>query len=125
LRLALCGAWWCGHSINCQAFNPPLVLGYNEQMTASFLARVCLLAVLVFSQALLADHAIQHNNGNLADCQFCLQSSTGSAALPTGETNLFIATRPLSSHTYSHPALVPNSAFANANPSRAPPLYPL
>jgi len=93
-------------------------------MFAPYLARIALLAALVFSQALYAGHALQHGNDQQADCQVCLQASTGHGALPCQPPTPAINAAP------SGPMLQVvepgyRTTLSVSHPSRAPPAHPL
>jgi len=89
-------------------------------MFSSPLARIVLIAALVFSQTLYAGHVVLHNDSSQMDCQTCLHASPGGAALPCGELQPAIATlsRP---RRCGYIAPVISSTFQNSHPSRAPP----
>ncbi len=94
-------------------------------MSAPYLTRLCLLAALLFSQAVYAGHAVAHDNGNQLDCQLCLHTSTGTAALPHTEVTPTFFVPPyfvsFTQHTTVHTA----STFQKSHPGRAPPFFSL
>ena len=98
-------------------------MGYNIPMSTPYLTRVCLIAVLLFSQAIYAGHAMAHDGGNQLDCQLCLHTSTGTAALPRAEMTASFPIRcgPTLFTQYTTVLIV--SAFPKSHPSRAPPFF--
>ena len=93
-------------------------------MFAPYLARIALLAALVFSQALYAGHALQHGNDQQADCQVCLQASTSHGALPCQPPTPDIADAPGEPIQYVVESGF-HSTLSCSHPSRAPPAHPL
>ncbi|MDH5173546.1 MAG: hypothetical protein OEW92_14085 [Gammaproteobacteria bacterium] len=94
-------------------------------MFASLPARLALIAILVFSQALYAGHSVKHDSGNQPDCRICLQTSASGAALPSAD---FApagpqAHLPVCGNYYLAPAIP--AFFTLAHPSRAPPSFPV
>ena len=88
-------------------------------MAGSPIARLFLIAALVFSQTLYAGHSLLHDKDSQADCQICLQAAPG-AALPCNET----ASQPVDRHSQHAPDLVCASVSSHhgiAHPTRAPP----
>ncbi len=85
------------------------------------LARFALLAALVFTQALYAGHAWQHDTDQQADCQICMQASAGMGGLPCESAGPAISAIP----TRSVPAVAEpghGSTLSFSHPSRAPPI---
>jgi hypothetical protein len=93
-------------------------------MFSSSLARIVLIAALVFSQTLYAGHTMLHNDNSQMDCQLCLHTSPGGAALPSGELQPVTA-RPSQPRICGYDAPVTSSTFQNSHPSRAPPFSSL
>lgn len=91
-------------------------------MFASLPARLALIAILVFSQAVYAGHSVKHDSGNQPECQICLLTSASSAALPCS----YFAPTDLQAHLPDHcdnylaPAIP--TCFSLSHPSRAPPV---
>jgi hypothetical protein len=93
-------------------------------MFASLPARLALIAILVFSQALYAGHSVKHEAGNQAGCDICLQTSAGGAALPcSGIEPTLQVHAPVRPANYVAPAAPVR--FTLAHPSRAPPFSPV
>jgi hypothetical protein len=93
-------------------------------MFASLPARLALIAVLVFSQALYAGHSVVHDAGSQTDCQICLQTSASGAALTSGSIDPAVPVyTPARTDSYVAPAAPTH--FTLSHPSRAPPLFPL
>ena len=90
-------------------------------MFGSSLARIALIAALVFSQTLYAGHTMLHSDSSPMDCQVCLHASPGDAALPCGELDPAVSTpSPLRRCGYIPPVVA--STLQSCHPSRAPPL---
>ncbi len=89
-----------------------------------WLKRFSLLAVLVLSQVLYTGHAVSHLGGDQVDCQMCLQTSSGGAALLSADSQLLLlsqgATPIVNRFT---PAAI--DSFPNSHPTRAPPFNPV
>jgi len=95
-----------------------------RRMSRSLLTSFALIAVLVLSQAVYADHSLSHRSSSQGDCQVCLQASAAAAALPCAvqglvqplpvETGRIVASR-------CGPA---RSVFLHSQQSRAPPPQP-
>lgn len=89
---------------------------------SSWLARFSLLAALVLSQALYAGHSISHAYGDRADCEICLQASSGSAALTCSEIPPLVTVAPTVVESgVAIPAA--SKTYPNLYPPRAPPTY--
>ena len=102
-------------------FNQTAILGYNELVPNSFLTRICLLAVLVISQAVYAGHAVAHEDGSQQNCQICLHSSAGALSLPSKETSLSFPVVLSWVHSGKPTTDCTVSIFSHSHPSRAPP----
>jgi hypothetical protein len=89
-------------------------------MFSSSLARIVLIAALVFSQTLYAGHTMLHSDNSQMDCQLCLHASPGEAALACGELVPAVSLPSLPPGC-SYVAPVISSTFPNSHPSRAPP----
>jgi hypothetical protein len=89
-----------------------------------WIKRFSLLAVLVLSQALYAGHAVSHISGDQADCQICLQASSGGAALVSTEFEPLLPFHgaPPAVSRFTPAAIV---SFPNSHPTRAPPFFPV
>ena len=87
-----------------------------------WLARFSLLAALVLSQALYAGHGVSHSYGDQVDCGICLQASSGSAALTSGEIQPLITVGPTVVERGSAVSAA-SKTFLNPYPPRAPPIY--
>ena len=61
-------------------------------MFSSPLARIALIAALVFSQTLYAGHTMLHNDSGQMDCQICLRASPVGVVLPCGKQEPVITT---------------------------------
>lgn len=92
-------------------------------MFASLSARFALVAALVFSQVLLAEHSAQHDPGGQPQCHICLQTSAGGAALPGSDYLPFIEHHP-SPRNCDRIYTAPRCTIENPHPSRAPPGTP-
>lgn len=111
-----------------QVFDTPLnsrsISGYTAAMLAPLPTRLALIAVLVFAQALYAGHSVVHDSGGSSDCQICLQTSVGGAALPTsGFANDIPVYVPIRPECYTAPVAPAFLTFSHQ--SRAPPLLPV
>jgi len=93
-------------------------------MFSSSLARIALIAALVFSQTLYAGHTMLHSDSSQMDCQVCLHASPGDAALPCGELDPAVST-PSPPRSCGHVTPVSASTFQSSHPSRAPPFSSL
>ncbi len=89
-------------------------------MFSSSLARIVLIAALVFSQTLYAGHTMLHNDSSQMDCQVCLHASPVGAALPCDELDSVVAPPSLLPDC-GYIAPVISSTFQNSHPTRAPP----
>jgi hypothetical protein len=121
-RLALAQFTPPAHCVLPRSYCVLLTLGYNQLMSATWLARIALIAALVFSQTLYAGHAFMHDNGSLADCQACVQASAGLAGVPGSETGPVSVARSSVTAADSIAAAV-SSTFPHSQPSRAPPSH--
>lgn len=89
-------------------------------MLSSRCAKFALIATLLFAHMVYAGHHPLLDNGSRADCQICLQASSGMLAPPCAELPRFT--------DYSHHAPVcvsrepvRSANTANPHPPRAPP----
>ncbi len=89
-------------------------------MPVSFLARVVLIAALLFAQTVYAGHVQLHVNDEQTDCQICLHAATGSTALPCNQLQLLIVIPALPSDR-SSTNQPPSSSFQGFRPSRDSP----
>ncbi len=88
-------------------------------MAGSPIARLFLIAALVFSQTLYAGHSLLHDNGSQRDCQICLQAAPG-AGLPCSEA----AVQPIDRQPQHAPDPVCAGLASHhgiSHPTRAPP----
>lgn len=90
-------------------------------MARSWLMRYGLILALVFAQTLYAGHNNLHQNTDFADCQICLQSSSGGAALPVAHVAVTPTDwgRPQSAEYTSRSSI---SSYPDSHPTRAPPV---
>ena len=110
------------HSDNCrihETLNLSAIPGYTGPMLASPLARLALIAALVFSQALYAGHSVSHSDNNGADCKICLQASSSVAISPDAIQPAIPAYQSIANRDYASPTVL--FRFPNQHPSRAPP----
>jgi hypothetical protein len=88
-------------------------------MLATPLARLALVAALVFSQALYAGHSVSHDDSGSAACKICLQASSSVAISPDAIRLATPTFHSLSTRDYANAVVL--YRLPSRHRSRAPP----
>ena len=95
-----------------------------RRMSRSLLTSFALIAALVLSQAVYADHSLSHRSSSQGDCQVCLQASAAGAALPCTVQGPVPALLVETGRVPATLCATARSVYLHSQQSRAPPSHP-